>query len=238
MRVKSLPYIAAGLSLCFALTAHADEAAPQVHELRQYFGFETDAETNRGLWMEVGGSYASEDDLPPDLQKYSAFLRLAYGGDKWEAGMTLPYVNFDQETVRGQDGLGNMVLYGKFLPVRTEKATFGGGLTVEVPTGTFEPRDAANAPLPGEFDNDEATFEPFLTAAFQCGRFSFRPHLGYGASTDSDLNELRWSNAILFSLGEIADLRTEITGSWAHEAPSNEDTEVMVLPGVDLRTVD
>lgn len=198
---------------------------------RLFFNFIEDAETTRGLWVEAREILSDETDGPVDEFQLLTQLIAAYGGDIWEAGMLLPYGYVQIDDGPGNDdrhdNLGDLSLYGKVIPLRTDMFSLGGGLEVAFPTGG------------GFFTTDEYGFNPFLTGSVEAGPASIRGHIGYEAYTGDSVSEgVDYSLAALVPMSELLTLRTEIFGAhYTENAPMGDDP-VSIGPGLDLRTLD
>lgn len=188
--------------------------------LREFAGFLTDAETSRGFWAEVGSIYASETDYSNDLDAVSTFLHLSYGQKLWEVGALLPYGYVHEDHFGSDDGLGDLSLWGKVLPVRTDIFQFGGGLVASFPTGN------------DSFSSNEYGFEPFVTGAVAAGPTSLRASFGYLTSTGHGDDALDTEVALLAPIGDCVVLRGEVL--WFHGMDMDVDP-VTFAPGVDLR---
>lgn len=198
---------------------------------RQFFNFIEDAETTRGLWVEIRERLSDETDGPVDQFVLLTEMIAAYGGEIWEAGLLLPYgyAQFDDGPGpdNRNDSIGDLSLWGKVVPLRTEMFSLGGGLEIAFPTGG------------GFFTTDEYGFNPFLTGSVEAGPASIRGHIGYDAYTDDNVAEgVDYAVAALVPMGEMVTLRTEIFGAhYTENAPMGDDP-VSIGPGIDLRTVD
>ncbi len=212
--------------------AAAAEPAKPVLTDRLFFNFIEDAETARGLWVEVREILSDETDTPTDEFQLLTQMIAAYGGEIWEAGMLLPYGYVQYDDGPGNDdrhdNLGDLSLWGKVVPLRTEMFSLGGGLEIAFPTGG------------GPFTTDEYGFNPFLTGSVEAGPASVRAHIGYEAYTGDSVNEgVDYSVAALVPMSEMVTLRTEIFGAhYTDNAPSGWDDPVSIGPGIDLRAID
>lgn len=201
-----------------AVPAPEPEREPPI--LREVAGFLTDAETTRGFWVELGSAYASETDLGPDLDVWNLFARVAAGGEMWEIGVQLPYT-WVNSAIGDDDGLNDMHLWAKVLPIRTDIVTAGGGLVVSAPTG--------DSPL---FTADEWGFNPFLTSAFAAGPASLRATLGYDRYIDiDDSDAMTYNAAVLVPVGDMVVLRGEFDGYHGFDTDADP---VSFVPGVDV----
>jgi len=208
-----------------APAAPEPEPAPVV--MRKFSGFLTDAETARGLRAEVGTMYAAEyhPSAVGDVEATNTYAYLAYGREDWEVGLMLPpYLYVQQDTVGDKNDFGDLRLWGKYLPVRTENFVFGGGLIMTFPTGD----DGMGTALYG--------FEPFLTAAVQAGVASIRYSVGYNVFTEHDVlpdnvyDNLDNNLAVLAPVADNLVVRAEMTHN--HFA-NNDNDPVSIFPGVD-----
>lgn len=186
--------------------------------LREFAGFLTDAETSRGFWAELGSVYASETDLGPDQQLVNTFLHLSYGQKLWEVGGLFPYLYYDVDDIGSDNGFGDITLWGKVIPLRTDRYQLGGGLLVTFPTGE------------NSFSTDEYGFEPFVTGAVAAGPVSLRGSFGYMTSTGDPNDALDTEFAVLAPIGESVVLRGELL--WYHQ---DDIDPVTFAPGVDIR---
>jgi hypothetical protein len=205
----------------------APEPEPEPVVMRKFSGFLTDAETARGLRAEVGTMYAAEyhPSAVGDVEATNTYAYLAYGQENWEVGLFLPpYLYVQQDTIGDKNDFGDLRLWGKYLPVRTENFTFGGGLIMTFPTGD----DGMGTALYG--------FEPFLTTAFQAGIASIRYSVGYNVFTEHDVlpdnvyDNLDNNLAVLAPVADNLVVRVEMTHN--HFA-NNDNDPVSIFPGID-----
>lgn len=208
------------------METEVEEATPPL--VREFAGFFTDAETSRGLWAEIGSLYVNDDTSGADIDGAHTFLHVSYGQEMWEAGINLPYDYVHIDTAAGSaddDGFGDLSLWAKVLPVRTDIFTFGGGMVVSFPTGD----DSG----PIRFSSDEYGFNPFLTAGVLAGPVYLRTHLGYSRFTDADESDaLTYSASVLAPIGDVVVLRAELVGQHFFDFDGDP---VSVVPGVDVR---
>jgi len=203
------------------VAAPAWQPEPAPAEMHRFQGFATDAATARGLWAEIGSMYLQESDFGLDADAVSTFARLAYGQAGWEVGAELPYGYVDVDGLGSDDGLGDLRLWGKVLPVRTDVFTLGGGLVTSFPTGS------------GGFTTDEYGFLPFLTAALAAGPASLRASVGYDVYTGTDVfDSVDYNVAALVPVGDRIVLRGEFVGK--HFTDIGADP-VSFVPGLDIR---
>jgi len=213
--------------------AAAPEPEPAPVVMRKFSGFITDAETTRGLRVEVGTMYAAEyhPSNVGDVEATNTYGMVSYGQEQWEVGLLLPpYLYADQDSVGDTRGFGDMRIWGKYLPVRTEKFTFGGGLVMTFPTGA------------GGMGTALYGFEPYLTSACQVGIASIRTSIGYNVFTEHDnfangtpapdnmYDNLDNNLAVLVPAMENLVVRAELTHN---HFVNNDNDPVSLFPGVD-----
>jgi hypothetical protein len=197
----------------------APEPEPQI--MREFAGFLTDAETTRGFWAEIGTVYSGETDGRADYDLWTLFARLAAGGEMWEVGAQLPYSWLDDDLGFEDDGLEDLQLWGKVLPIRTDIVTAGAGMVVTAPSGD-EPT----------FSSDEWGLNPFLTAAFAAGPASIRTMVGYERFIDIDNSDaLTYNVAALVPVADQVVVRGEFAGEHVFDADFDP---VSFVPGVDV----
>jgi hypothetical protein len=209
----------------------AEEAVPRVYH--KFSGFLTDAETTRGFWAEIDAMYGIHYyDHVGDAEAVNTALHLSYGQEMWEVGALMPYIWAKQSLKHlpdaEDDAFGDLRLWGKFLPVRTDMFTFGLGLIASFPTAS------------DNFGTDAYGFEPFLTAGVLAGPVHFRYHAGYYVTTDPHTNRPLSDDAfdnfdqnlgVLWPATDDIVVRAEITHS--HFVDSHEDP-TSIIPGVDF----
>jgi hypothetical protein len=225
--------------------AYEEESEEPV--LRSFASFITDAETSRGLWVELGSLYFNNDvsDLI-DIDGAHTFLHISYGQEMFEGGILIPYeyVNADVNGPAFLDfegnGIGDISLWGKVVPVRTDMFTLGIGMSASFPSGDQQ-----------AFTTDEYGFNPFLSAGFVAGPVHIGTSLGYSRFTDAERSDaLTYSATVLAPIGEMVVLRGEFVGShWAdlHQNEGNGPTSsdiiasggigddpVSFVPGIDI----
>lgn len=214
--------------------APAPEPPPaKVH--RKHVGFLTDVETTRGLRAEVGTFYAAEyhPSSVGDVEATNTYLHLSYGTEMFEVGVFVPpYIYVHQNSIGEADDFGDMKLWGKVVPLRTEYFDLGVGLVVTFPTA-------------GDgLGTDDYGFLPFLAAGGMAGPVDLRLSLGYDVYTTNDeslpfgvtLNDDRFDRtdlnfAALYPINDMVVVRGELTHN--HFVDSNYDP-VSIFPGVDV----
>jgi hypothetical protein len=249
--------LVAGLSaVVFALPAGSraqegevkSEAPAQERTIpvRSFERFEFETATHKGFWAELGFLYTRTDfersemtDIDVDLKTYRPFARFAYGGELWEANVLVPGVSVDgtiapdpiDPTVK-QDvdagGIGNILLGGRFIPLRTSILDAGVGANFTFPT----PKDDA------DLGSDEVSALPFFTAAIDLAIAEARGHVGWrfftgdndnGSSTD----QLVWGFGMFLPLFDYVDFRNEFAGAEFDEP--GDPSVVNYIAGLDIR---
>lgn len=194
-------------------------APAPVKVLRSFFGFETEAETARGLWAEVGTMYSAESDFGPDVDFLDTRLRLAYGQELWEVGASIAYDYIDVDDFGDDDGFSDLETWGKVVPLRTDMWNVGLGLLISWPTGEEN------------FTTDEYGFEPFVNVAAGVGPASIRGSFGYMTSTGHGDDTLDTQVAVLGSVADWVNLRAELL--WLHALDYDFDP-LTLAPGIDF----
>lgn len=212
-----------------APAAPAPEPEP-VKVMRKHPGFFTDSETTRGLRGELGSFYAAEyhRNSVGDVEAANAYLHISYGTELFEVGITAPsYIYAHQEGIPDDvSNVGDMRLWGKILPLRTDMFTGGLGLVVSFPTGD------------GGAGTNDYGFLPFLTGGVMAGEASLRLSVGYDVYTahggylaDTIYDHGNLNAAALYPVAENVVLRGEL--EWNHFVYSNADP-TSFYPGVDV----
>jgi len=198
--------------------------------LRKHIGFFTDSETTRGLRGELGSFYAAEyhPSNVGDVEAANVYLHLSYGTELFEVGITAPsFIYGHQDGVPGDiKDVGDMRVWGKIIPLRTDIVTFGGGLVVSIPTGN------------GGAGTADFGFLPFLTGGARAGDVDLRMSVGYdvyiahgGSFPDTAYDHGNLNFAALYPVTENVVVRGEI--EWNHFVYSNADP-TSLYPGVDV----
>lgn len=208
-------------AVLIASAAHAQPVANSA-PLRTFASFITDAETPRGFWGEIGSVYAHEDFHGASADAVNTFVHLSYGSELWEAGLNLPYLWADADGLSSENGLGDMRLWGKIIPLRTDIFRFGGGLEISAPTGDED-----------KFGAGEVGVAPFLTGGVEAGLIHIRSSLGYSVYPGiSGSDALNYSVAGIVPIGDRVAIRAEFVGT--HLFDGDLDS-VSFVPGVDVR---
>jgi len=167
--------------------APAAVPAPEPEEprvMRKFSGFLTDSETTRGIWAELGSVYAAEYDGPSDADAVNTYAHISYGQEMFEVGVLMPYIYAHQDGIGHANDFGDLRLWGKVVPVRTDMFTFGLGLVTSFPT--------AGSDKGVKMGTDEYGFLPFLTMGVELDPVSIRSSIGYNVYTASGRGRLRF----------------------------------------------
>jgi hypothetical protein len=197
---------------------------------RSYSRFEFEAETHKGYWAELGAFLESTDIGPRsvpntniELDTITAFARFAYGGDNWEGNLFIPYRNVDGKAAPdgitplsdfSEDGLGDIELTGRYIPLRTSLFDAGAGFNLRVPSGDLDHFEDAGIPVaedpvshtttsvdPG-LPAGEVGALPFFTAQLHVAVLDVRGHIGYQVFTGHN-NEGRATDRLVYGFGVI-----------------------------------
>lgn len=223
---------------------------------RAFDRFEFESETSVGFWAEAGALYErpQDQDIKLDhtseslrLHSTTAFARFAYGGEKWEAGAFVPYLDVEGNPNVSENGVGDILLAGKYVPIRSDFLDLGGGAAVSLPSGDHTRgvgSGGATVGVPSGGPNEglgsgEFGGTPFITGALHMGPADVRAHLGaeffagsshHGAASD----RLVYGFGIFLPFCKYAALRNEFSGVDAYDL-KNHSTVVNYLPGLDFR---
>lgn len=213
--------------------APAPEPEPAPRVMRTWAGFLTDAETTRGLRAEVGTAYAAKyhSNRVGDVDATNTYAYLSYGTELFEVGLTAPsYQSVNQQGVDDDNGFGDMRLWGKIMPLRTEYLNAGGGLILSFPTGDGD----------DGFGTSGYGFFPFLTLGSHCGPVDIRLSGGYDVYADEYVsnNAFDKSDLNLAALAPVFENDTVdivVRGELVHNHFTDSDKDpVSLFPGVDL----
>ena len=239
---------------------------------RAFDRFEFDSETQVGFWAETGALYQrlqDEDVKNPfgnkkgnqtadlALRSVTSFVRFAYGDKKWEAGAYIPYLAIGGD-LKGKDdngnhgmlspndnGVGDILLDGRYIPIRGPLLDLGAGGAVSLPSGDYtrpsvacsgatQPCLPINRLGAGEFGGI-----PFITGALHMAVLDVRAHLGSEFFIGSSHNGLAsdrlvYGLGLFMPLGKYVALRNEFSGIDVYDGPE-EHKIVNYLPGLDFR---
>jgi hypothetical protein len=242
--VLSVVVSAMALAAWLAVPARAQQLERTV-PTRAFDRFELESETGNGFWAEAGALYERQqdrnitlDDTPASLRLHSTegFARFAYGGEKWEAGAFVPYLDVEGKLSSGADtenvsenGVGDILLAGKYIPIRSDLIDLGAGAALSLPSGD-QTRGLGTGQLAGL---------PFITGAFHMAVADVRAHLGGEFFTGSSHQGLA-SDRLVYGFGiflpfcRYAALRNEFSGVDVYDL-KNGPKVVNYVPGLDLR---
>lgn len=222
--------IAASLSamlLCGTMASAQDGTSTT--PMRSFDRFEFDAATVDGMWSELAVAYGSTDTSGLQIDQVTTDVRFAYGTQLYEVGLTLPYIDLDAEYGPfdlHSDGIGDLSIYSKAVPLRSERADLGVGMVVSFPTGDEDELLGAG----------ETGFAPFLSGNVRLDVVDLRAHYSYRAYTESGSESP--PQAHLFGFGGFARLnamfgfRTEILGE--KFTGIRAEDQWVIEPGVDV----
>lgn len=207
-------------------------AEGQVPLARSFERFEYDSGSVEGVWVELRSAYAQfdrSDRLSSSADVVGVEGLLAYGGDGWELGLRLPYVNVDGED--DVDGLGDMQLYLKKI-MRTEWIHVGAGIDLSLPTGDDD-KGLGTGDLGGA---------PFGTLAVPLSTMEIRAHVGHlFVSDDGSYFSTESPDVLFYGVGLVGSprdeviLRLEFLGSRLYYPSSANENAFTLQPGVDVR---
>ena len=228
-----------------ALPAAAADAERTVPD-RAFDGFELESKTVDGFWGELGALYQRTDTSNPDRigvagkltdNTETAFARAAYGqGNKWEGDLFIPYINREGSLTAGgfkndlgNNGIGDITLSGKYIPIRSDTLDLGAGALLSLPSG-----DDNKGLGTGEFGA-----MPFITSSFNLAIVEARGHFGgefFTGSNDTGLayNRVVYGGGLFTPIGKYVFFRNEFDGATLYDAP-NSPRSVSYFPGLDLR---
>jgi hypothetical protein len=246
MRGK-LTLIAGLIATVIALPVLAEEGEQErTVPARSFDRFDLETATADGFWFELGGFYERTSFGPDDvegldvkLDAWTAFARAAYGGEKWEAGAFIPYRGQDGRAIMDADdtqtrlnvddnGIGDIQVYGKYIPLDTELLDAGAGVRFSLPSGDD------NKGL----GTGELGALPFFTAAFNLAFLEARGHVGWEFFTgDNDdgqaYDRLVYGFGLIMPLFDRFSMRHEFVGE---EMDTGDKPKVVnYVAGLDIR---
>lgn len=211
--------------------------------------FSFESETVDGFWAETGALYTNTDSdadgNKANFDGVSAFGRVAYGGKKWEAGIFFPFYNdFSGHYIENADtqtpvrknidvsSIGDIQLYGKFIPLQTDILDAGAGMLFSFPTG-----DQDRLGVDDSLGTGEVGFLPHFTAQVDLQAAQVRGHIGYEWFTAK--NDRRAADRLVYGFGifipilNYVTFRNEFTGEALdlHNRPKFSS----YLGGLDIR---
>ncbi len=251
--IRKIAVVAAMLTAWTAIPAGAQERERTV-PTRAFETFEYESETVDGFWAEAGALYehtSSRDVLVNgkanqlDVDVHTGFARFAAGGSKWEANLLIPYHDLQAELKKsvGADpdgnGVGDILVGGKLIPIRSDFLDLGVGGNVLLPSGDKD-KGLGTGSLGGT---------GFVTGALHLAIADLRGHVGgqFFTGPKHDVlaagdflrntvasDRIVYGFDIIAPLCKYAALRNEFSGSDLYSV--NGSPKVMTyLPGIDLR---
>jgi hypothetical protein len=213
--------------------------------VRAFDRFELESETVEGFWAEIGALVERTDTTDQnrigaagelESDETTAFARLAYGGEKWEGNLFVPYVDRDADLTHGasrtdmsENGIGDVQLSGKYVFTRSDLLDFGVGGLASLPSGDDDERLGT-----GEFGG-----MPYITGALNMAIVDLRGHFGglffSGNNTKGvATNRVVYGGGIFAPVGKYVTLRNEFNGVTLYDEPDSPKA-VSYVPGADLR---
>jgi outer membrane putative beta-barrel porin/alpha-amylase len=241
MRYARSAFVAMYLSWPLVAAAGADAHAMPV---RSFDRFEFDTATAPGLWAEVATAMTRDEPQGASIDVVTVEPRLIYGGEWAEGGLFIPYERLSGDAQNpffgtqtfDADGIGDIRLYGKVVPLRTPWAAAGLGLEVSFPTGD----DSTG------LGTGEGGFLPYGMAAVHLGPADVRAHFGYQTYTSSNKSFTGFSvverapdsfvygGGLFAALTDCIGVRAELIAQTFDTADNNAHV-LFFEPGVDLR---
>jgi hypothetical protein len=249
------------LAMLFATRGWSEDKGGPIRSLDR---FEADPGVSEGFWIEALASYA-QDVVKDDVGSRTSTsvdtgaVRLSYGMDMFEAGLTFPFwrhleVERRAGTVRtaGGEGLGDLRAFVKAVPLRTDYFDAGAGLSVGFPTGSIDggltteetllvPGNAKlqsllpmNSLQPG---TGKFQFTPYGIVAAHYGPFEVRAHGGYtfvASHTTRSREVTVFGGGIYYRWTDQVGFRSEINGGTVHAVGDNPNV-LAWQPGIDIR---
>lgn len=210
--------------------------APSNVAVRSFERFELDSGVAEGLWAEgvVTFKHNSERDKgtgrKTNTSRILAGPRLVYGIDMFEGGLVIPYRRSEEDIENGvsssEDGIGDITLYGKAVPLRSEYADLGGGLVISLPSGDKDE----------DLGTGEAAFLPYVTGAVHLGFLDVLAHGGYSFTVDKTAtarDSIWFGGGLHTSMSDRLALRGEFVGKITRER-GEDATDLSFQPGVDI----
>ncbi len=166
-------------------------------------------------------------------------LRAAYGlGSTAEIGFDLPFftqnikfrdpmaamgeTQFNTPTI-SNEGVGDLVLYGKFRRMLSSSTSIGAGLEIWTPTGHESKR----------LGTGELGFNPFVNIRHDWKRFAVGAHVGYLMYRSDFVDVINYSTYFLARGSERLGFRLELSGRHLRAFGEKLD-DLSVLPGLDF----
>lgn len=230
--------LAAGLGallfLCGSASAQEEEESkpsPQL-QIRSYDHFDYD--TTTGAYFGIATFYTKDNSVgfesagvDTDVEAVTGEFRLAYGGEKAEFGVMIPY-HFTSGNALGdgENDVGDIRTYLKAIPLRNDFVDAGGGLELIFPAGSE--MDGTSTGTVGVL--------PFVTATGHAGPVDIGFHFGYDfinkhrAAGSSE--SLLYGGSVKIPIIERIGARLEVVGQ---KFVNGEDRNVAAIqPGFDF----
>jgi len=217
-------------------TPAAEPEAAKPMAVRSFERFALDSGVADGLWAEGVVTLAHEsvrDDttrVKTNASAITAGPRLVYGIDIFEGGITIPYRRLEVDIENGpstsSDGIGDISLYGKVVPLRSEWVDAGAGLQMTLPSGDQDDL----------LGTGKTAFLPYATMALHLGVLDLLAHGGYSFTTDKTRtarDSIVFGGGLHRSTGDRMALRGEFVGYVVDTAGENP-TILTFQPGVDI----
>jgi hypothetical protein len=215
--------------------------------VRSFDRFEFDTVNARGLWAEVSTAATHDEPHAVSVDAQTVEPRLVYGGELAEGGIFIPYhfISVEQHAFYGtsygtssneEDGIGDIRLYGKLVPLRTHYLDAGLGLELSFPSG-----DEYKG-----LGTGEVGFLPYGMAAAHLGPVDVRGHFGYQTYADSNRSfngfstvELApdsfvYGGGLFGVVNDYVGLRAEFVAQ-TFDAAQNNTHVLFFEPGLDVR---
>jgi hypothetical protein len=260
-----------------AWTRAEEPAEKRTVPIRSYSRFEFETETHRGYWGELGAFYESTDikcsncadphggvpNANVDTDTITAFARFAFGGERWEANLLVPYRSLDGKVSAArtgeppfrdlnEDGVGDVEVSGRFIPLKTSFLDAGAGVNFRLPTGdkdtgippTVNPVSGATSSLDPGTPAEEFAALPFFTASLDLSIVDVRGHIGWQFFTGNN-NDGVASDRLVYGFGvfllareflpygDYFSIRNEFTNVQFDERDTPDVANYQV--GVDIR---
>lgn len=252
--------LVAGAMMAGLIVPAAAQELERTMPTRAFSRFELDSETVTGFWAEAGALFERTErettvakvrgDL--DVDTITSFARVAYGDKKWEADVVIPYHLLDESfsprtgatSELQDDGIGDIQLTGKYIPLRGHLMDLGGGVRMSLPSGQEQGIGLGDVGgMPGGEDRGFGTGEfgamPFLTGALHITVAEVRGHIG-GLFFTGDNNKGLASDRLVYGfgvyvpMGKYISIRNEFSSAEFYDEPQNPKLSTY-MPGVDIR---
>lgn len=212
---------------------------PRQVPLRSFSRFEFDPVTADNVWGEAAAATFQNQrpEADPSYSAHTAFLRLAYGRGAWEGGLIFPFnngfcVGSASDDCYGSNGIGDLSLYGKMLPLSLEVDDWlirgGAGFNLSTPTGN------ENEGL----GTGEVGMLPFVTVGAEYKDFAIRAHGGYeffSASSDTARELVVYGGGLYYRVNDQLAFRSDFVAAMVNSGGGPYPTSATWDPGADVR---